>query len=440
MSRGSSVSSARLHIKNARLVDPDNRLDRTTDLWVASGRIAGIGAAPEGFKAQQTMDLSGLCVMPGLVDLAARLREPGQEYRATLESELKAALAGGITSLVLPPDTDPPLDEPGLVEMLKHRARQLDQVNLYPLGAMTVGLKGEKITEMAELTEAGCIGFSQADQPVLDTSVLLRAMQYARSFGYTLWLRAQDPWLSRGVAASGPYASRLGLSGVPVQAETIALHTIFELQRSVGVRLHLCRISSAAGVELVRRAKAEGLPVTCDTSINHAHLTDVDIGYYDTSFRLDPPLRSQRDREALRQGLVDGTVDALCSDHTPVDDDGKQMPFAEAEAGATGLELLLSLTLKWAQEEKLPLSDALARVTSGPAAVLRAGAPAMPPIGSLSVGAPADLCVVDLDDHWQVRRDALLSQSRHTPFLGTELPGRVKATMMRGRVVWGQVG
>jgi dihydroorotase len=430
----------RLHIKNARLIDPANGLDQNADLWVAGGRIASIGEPPQGFKAQQTLDYSGLCLIPGLIDLAARLREPGQEYRATLESELKAALAGGITSLVLPPDTDPPLDEPGLVEMLKHRARQLDQVNLYPLGAMTVGLKGETLTEMAELTEAGCIGFSQADEPVFDTAVLLRAMQYAHSFGYTLWLRAQDPWLSRGVAASGAYASRLGLSGVPVQSETIALHTIFELQRSVGARLHLCRISSAAGVELVRQAKAEGLALTCDTSINHAHLTDVDIGYYDTSYRLDPPLRSQRDREALRQGLADGTIDALCSDHTPVDDDGKQMPFAEAQVGATGLELLLSLALKWAREDKLPLAHALARVTSGPAAVLRAVSPAMPPIGSLSVGAPADFCVLDLDDYWQVGRDTLMSQSRHTPFLGMELPGRVKATLMRGRVVWGLAG
>jgi dihydroorotase len=375
-----------LHIKGARLIDPGTGFDEVADLWVASGRITAIGLAPDGFEAQQTLDYSGLCLMPGVIDLAARLREPGQEHRATLDSELKAALAGGITSLVLPPDTDPPLDEPGLVEMLKHRARQIDRVHLFALGAMTVGLNGEIITEMGELSQAGCVGFAQADRPVLDTSVLLRAMQYARSFGFALWLRPIDPWLSKGVAASGAYAARLGLAGVPVQAETIALHTLFELQRATGVRLHLCRISSAAGVALVRQAKAEGLPVTCDTTINHAHLTDVDIGYYDTHYRLDPPLRGQRDRDALRAGLADGTIDALCSDHTPVDDDGKQMPFAEAEAGATGLELLLSLAIKWAQDDQVPLSTALARVTSGPSAVLRAGSPAMPPIGSLAVG------------------------------------------------------
>src|SRR5690606_12807283 len=345
------------------------------DLFVAAGRIVGVGQAPAGFEPNRTIDASGLAVLPGLVDLAARLREPGFEYRATLETEMRAALAGGVTSLVLPPDTDPPLDEPGLVEMLKHRAPQLNHAHLYPLGAMTIGLKGEVITEMAELPEAGCVAFSQADPPVTDTTVLLRAMQYAHTFGYALWLRPQDPWRSRGgVAASGASASRLGLPGVPVQAETIALHTLLELQRSVGVRLHLCRISSAPALEMVRAAKREGLPVTCDVSANHVHLTDVDIGFYDSNFRLEPPLRGQRDRDAIRAALVDGTIDAICSDHTPVDDDGKMLPFGDAEPGATGLELLLSLTLKWADEAGVPLVQALHRVTAGPAGVLAASA------------------------------------------------------------------
>jgi dihydroorotase len=338
---------------------------------------------------------------------------------------------------VLPPDTDPTLDEPGLVEMLKHRARQIDQVNLYPLGAMTVGLKGEVITEMAELTEAGCIAFSQADTPVVDTNTVLRAMQYARTFNYALWLRAQDPWMSRGgVAASGAYASRLGLSGVPVQAETIALYTLLELQRTSGVRLHLCRLSSAAGIDLVRAAKREGLPVTCDVSANHVHLTDVDIGYYDSNFRLDPPLRGQRDRDAIRAGLADGTIDALCSDHTPVDDDDKMMPFAEAQPGATGLELLLSLTLKWAQDAGVPLLDAIARVTRDPARIICASSAALAPCGQLGIGVAADICIVDPQACWQVTRQSLLSQSQHTPFLNMELPGRVVTTIVRGHVAW----
>jgi dihydroorotase len=306
---------------------------------------------------------------------------------------------------------------------------------------MTVGLKGETLTEMAELTDAGCIAFSQADAPVLDTTVLLRAMQYARTFDFMLWLRAQDPWLSKGgVAASGAYASRLGLSGIPQQAETIALNTLFDLQRTTGVRLHLCRLSSAAGIDLVRAAKREGLAVTCDVSANHVHLTDVDIGYYDSNFRLDPPLRGQRDRDAIRVGLADGTIDVVCSDHTPVDDEGKMLPFAEAEPGSTGLELLLSLTLKWAQEAKVPLVDALARVTSGPGRVLGACSPAVVSAGQLGVGAPADLCIVDPNAYWKVSRQSLLSQSKHTPFLDMDLPGRVQATIVRGQVAWELAG
>ena len=426
-----------LEIKHGRLIDPANGVDRIATLYIADGKVAGIDQAPAGFTSERTIDATGKLVIPGLVDLAARLREPGFEHRGTLESELRAALAGGITSLVLPPDTDPTLDEPGLVEMLKHRARQIDQVNLYPLGAMTVGLKGEVITEMAELTEAGCIAFSQADTPVLDTNVVLRAMQYARTFNYALWLRAQDPWMSRGgVAASGAYASRLGLSGVPVQAETIAIHTLFELQRASGARLHLCRLSSAAGIELVRAAKREGLPVTCDVSANHVHLTDVDIGYYDSNFRLDPPLRGQRDRDAIRAGLADGTIDALCSDHTPVDDDDKMMPFAEAQPGATGLELLLSLTLKWAQDAGVPMLDAVARVTRDPARIVCTSAAAVPACGQLGPGVAADICIVDPQASWIVTRESLRSQSQHTPFLNMELPGRVVATIVRGHVAW----
>ncbi|HWJ95915.1 MAG TPA: dihydroorotase, partial [Telluria sp.] len=254
----------KLHIKNGRVVDPANGIDELRDVFIADGKIAAVGTAPAGFAADREIDASGLVVAPGLVDLSARLREPGYEYKATLESEMQAAMQGGVTTLVCPPDTDPVLDEPGLVEMLKHRARNLNQANVHPLGALTMGLKGQALTEMAELTEAGCIGFAQAEVPVTDTNVLLRALQYAKTFGYSVWLRPQDPHIGRGgVAHAGPLASRMGLSGVPVMAETIALHTIFELVRSTGARVHLCRMSSAAGIELVRAAKKEGMPVTC---------------------------------------------------------------------------------------------------------------------------------------------------------------------------------
>jgi dihydroorotase len=320
----------RLSICNARVIDPEAGTEQHTDLHIAEGRIAAMGRL-DGFQADRRIDATGLAVMPGLVDLAARLREPGFEYKATLESEMDAALCAGVTSLCCPPDTDPPLDEPGLVEMLKYRAGSLKGARLFPLGALTVALKGETITEMAELSESGCVGFSQAWAPIHDTQTLVRAMQYARTFGYTVWLQPQDPHLSRGgVAHGGPIASRLGLSGVPVIAETVALHTIFELVRATGCRVHLCRLSSGKGVELVRRAKREGLAVTADVSAHHVHLTDADIGWFDPNMRVDPPFRSEQDREAIRQGLADGTIDAICSDHAPVDDDAKAQPFAEA--------------------------------------------------------------------------------------------------------------
>src|SRR6478672_5497234 len=243
----------KIQLKNGRLIDPAAGIDAQQDVYIADGRIVALGQAPADFAAERVVDATGLIVIPGLVDASARLREPGYEYKATLESEMQAAIQGGVTSLVCPPDTDPVLDEPGLVEMLKHRARSLNQANVHPLGALTVGLKGKALTEMAELTEAGCIGFAQAEEPIEDTTVLLRALQYAKTFGYTVWLRPQDAHIGRGgVAHSGPLASRLGLSGVPVMSETIALHTLFELMRATGARVHLCRLSSAAGIELVR--------------------------------------------------------------------------------------------------------------------------------------------------------------------------------------------
>ena len=424
-------------IRNGRLVDPASGRDGLADLAIAAGRIVALGAVPADFQPELTIDAAGLVVAPGLVDLAARLRVPGHEHEGMLESELAAAAAGGVTSLVCPPDTDPPLDEPGLVEMLKFRARKLSRCRLFPLGALTRGLAGEALTEMAELTEAGCVGFSQADAPLRDTRVLLRSMQYAATFGYAVWLRPQDAWLGGGVAASGAVATRLGLTGVPVAAETIALHTIFELVRATGCRVHLCRLSSAAGVALLRAAKAEALPVTADVSINSLHLTDVDIGYFDPAMRLQPPLRQQADRAALRRALADGTIDALVSDHSPVEGDRKAVPFAEAEPGASGLELLLGLALKWGADAGLPLPAALARVSSGPVRVLGDALGSLASsAGRLVEGGVADVCLFDAGATWAVTPQALRSQGKHTPFAyastGMALPGRVVATLVAG--------
>jgi dihydroorotase len=426
-------------ITHGRVIDPAGGRDEQADLAVAGGRIVAIGPRAADFTPERVIDAQGLVVAPGLVDLAARLREPGHEHEGMLESELAAAAAGGVTSLVCPPDTDPPLDEPGLVEMLKFRARKLSRCRLFPLGALTRRLEGTTLTEMAELTEAGCVGFSQADVPVRDTMVLHRALQYAATFGYTVWLRPNDAWLGNGVAAKGPLATRLGLSGVPVLAETIALHTILELVRDTGARVHLCRLSSAAAVRLLRQAKADGLPVTADVSINHLHLTDVDIGYFNADMRLNPPLRQQADRAALRAALADGTIDALVSDHSPVGEDAKHLPFAEAEPGASGLELLLSAGLKWGQDEGLDLAAALSRMTQHPARVL---GPAIGTLaesaGRLVEGGVADVCVFDPAVTWQVEAGALVSQGRHTPFdfatTGVALPGRVCYTLVAGHV------
>ncbi len=427
-------------IKNGRVMDPASGLDAVCDVAIAGGRIVSLGSSPADFSPNKVIDAAGCLVLPGLIDLSARLREPGHEHEGMLESELAAAVAGGVTSLVCPPDTDPVLDEPGLVEMLKFRAEKLHQTRVFPLGALTRALKGEALTEMVELTEAGCVGFSQAEVPLANTLVLMRAMQYAASFGYSVWLRPQEIHLGKGVAASGALATRLGLSGVPVAAETIALHVIFELVRSTGARVHLCRISSAAGVALVAQAKAEGLNVTCDVSINSLHLTDTDIGYFDSRMRLQPPLRQQRDRDAIRLGLANGTIDALVSDHTPVDEDAKTLPFAEAEPGATGLELLLSLAYKWSLdggEGGADLMRALAVLTSAPARVLGASLGTLEAsVGRLVAGGVADICVFDPAAEWTVQADALRSQGKHTPFSGYQLPGRVRCTLVGGQLAY----
>jgi dihydroorotase len=424
-------------IRGGRVIDPVSGLDDIADLALANGHVIGIKNIAADFQPDQIIDANGCIVAPGLIDLAVRLREPGHEHERMLESEMAAAAAGGITSLVCSPDTEPVLDEPGLVEMLRYRAEKLHLSRVYPLGALTRNLAGETLTEMLQLSEAGCVAFSQAQMALANTQVMQRAFQYASTFGYAIWLQPQDYFLGQGVAASGALATRMGLSGVPVAAETIALHTIFELMKATAARVHLCRLSSAAGVELVRHAKAEGLPVSCDVSINSLHLTDADMGYFDSRARLNPPLRQQRDRDALRAALADGTIDILVSDHTPVKEDTKTLPFAESEPGATGLELLLSLALKWSADSGTPLRRALAVISSAPAGVL---GPALGKrhdrVGRLQVGGVADVCIFDPTASWTVRADALRSQSKHTPFSGYELPGRVRYTIVDGRVAF----
>lgn len=416
-------------IANGRVIDPANQVDQIQDLFISGGKIVSHGRGPDGFDADETIDATGLVVSPGFIDLAARLREPGFEYKATLESEMEAAMAGGVTSLAIPPDTDPALDEPGLVEMLCYRAKKLNRAHVYPVGALTLGLKGERLSEMAELVESGCVAFSQANLPIVNNNVLLRAMQYAATFDFRVWLQPIAPFLSRGgYAHDGEVATRLGLPGIPTAAETVALFTYLQLAKITGARLHITRLSSAEGLALLDNARHDGMDITCDVSINHLHLSDRSIGYFDRNCHLIPPLRSMQDRDALSQGLVDGRINALCSDHTPVDDDGKFAPFSESEPGATGLELLLPLTLKWAQDTNLPLVKALARITADAARIV-----GITKAGHLKPGARADICIFDPARTAQITRGRLKSQGKNTPFMGMELPGVVRYTFVEGQ-------
>ena len=411
-----------IHIKGGRLIDPKNDVDQQADVFVSGGLIRAVGEAPAGFVTDRMIEARGRVVCPGLVDLSARL--------PNLDSELVAAVAGGITAVACPPDTSPPLDEPGLVERLVRRSESIGLARVFPVGALTQQLAGEKLSEMGGLSRAGCFAFSQATRPIFDTQVLLRAMQYAATFGYAIRLQPQDHYLAHdGVAHDGEVASRLGLACIPVCAETLAISTALHLARETGVRLHLSKISSAAGISLIREARRNGVKVSCDVAIHHLHLSETDIGYFDSHARFDPPLRASSDRDALRAAVAEG-VAVVCSDHTPVDEDGKQLPFAESLPGAIGLELLLPLILKWAVESGVSLSSALARVTSDPAAILGIDT------GSLEVGRRADICVFDPDEPWCVRPETLHSQGKNTPFIGWEMSGRVCSTLVGGRVVF----
>ncbi len=417
----------KIAIRHGRVVDPASNHDSVADLYVADGRVAAVGGAPAGFVADREIDARGLVVAPGLIDLCARMREPGAE--GALKREMRAALAGGVTGVVCPPDTDPPLDEPGLVRMLRQRSREAAGARLYPLGALTAGLRGEVLAEIETLAEVGCVAFMQTRSLLHDNGVLLQIMRYAKTFDLPIWLRPVEVTLAGdGAAAAGAVAGRLGLPTVPAVAETVALHTIFELQRETGARVHLCRLSSAAGVELLRQAKRQGLPVTADVGVHHLHLTDLDIGYFDPNLRLDPPLRTQRDRDAIVAGLADGTLDAICSDHTPMAEEDKLLPFGEAVPGATALETFLPLVLKWGERAGLPLRQALAKVTEDAARILDE------PTGRLAVGAKADVVLFDPQAHWTVERTEIISRGVNTPFAGYELVGRAMLTLVGGDV------
>lgn len=420
----------RIRIRNGRLLDPGRGLDRKGDLFIADGRIAGVGKL-EGFTADREIDAAGCIVAPGLVDLSARFREPGFEQKGTIASESAAAVAGGVTTVCTPPDTSPIIDTPAVVELIHRRTAATGRARILPLGALTRGLGGETLAEMRALRDAGCVGVSNGLRPVPNSEVLRRAMEYAASFGLTVHLYAEDHQLrNAGVAHEGRVSTRLGLRPSPAVAETIGVSRALLLAEYTGARLHLCRISSARSVELIAEAKARGLPVTADVAICNLVLTEDDVDGFRASCHLLPPLRSAADRDALLRGVREGVIDAVCSDHQPHDDDAKAAPFSLTEPGASTIETLLPLLLQLVESKAIDLSTAVAAVTAKPAAVLGSEA------GTLAAGAPADVTIVDPAGRVRVEASALRSAGRNSPFLGRELPGRVNCTLLGGDMVF----
>jgi dihydroorotase len=419
-----------LSIINGRLIDPHNDVDEITDIEISNGRISAIGKAAAS-DTDIVIDASNKIVCPGLVDLCARLREPGSENKASIHSETIAASAAGITTVCCPPDTDPVIDEPAVIDLINHKATNSAHSNVVTLGALTVGLQGERLAEMQSLHNAGCVGVSNAHHPVDNTMVLRRAYAYAANCGFTVHITPTDHWLSKGGCAhEGSIATRLGLKGIPVSAETTALARVLELVAETGVHAHIGRLSSAQGIELIRHAKARGLAVTADVSAHQLHLTELDISNFNADCHVLPPLRTQRDMEALRQAVADGTIDAICSDHQPHNPDAKQAPFASTEPGISSLETLLSLTLKLVHENLFDYNTAIKTLTSAPANILGINK------GKLAVDDIADICIFNPDAEWQVDTSEMLSRGKNTPFEGWMLQGKATHTIINGRQIY----
>ena len=417
-----------LLIRGGRLLDPASGIDARLDLAIADGRVAAVGTGLD-FGADRILDATGLVVCPGLIDLRARLREPGAEHKADIASETRAAARAGITTLVCPPDTDPVIDEPAVVELIRHRAESAGQARVLALGALTRGLDGERLAEMAALGEAGCVGVSNAGRPLVDARVLYRALAYAATFGLTVHVDPAEPALAAGCAHAGALAARLGLDGVPVTAETGAMALLLELVHELGVRIHFTVLSSARAVTLLRRARDEDLPVTAAVAAHQLVFCADDIDRFDSRLHVQPPLRAASDREALRLALAEGVIDALCSDHQPHEADAKADPFAETEPGISALDTLPGLGLNLVEDGTLPLPALIERLTVGPARVLGLES------GRLGVGDPADVCVFDPEARWTVGTETLVSRGHNTPLTGRELPGGIRYTLRVGRII-----
>jgi len=417
---------------NARLLDPVSDYDGPGAVLVEDGRIVDVARggsnAPDGIEV---IDASGLCLSPGLIDIRVRTGEPGAEPKETLKSAALAAAAGGVTTFVVQPDTDPAVDDPAMVDFIQRRGAALNLVNIRAAGAATKGLGGERMAEIGLMAEAGALYFTDGDRVIANSRTLMRVMSYATAFNALIACRPADPWLAEGaVAASGELATRLGLSGAPAVAERIGLERDLALVEQTGVRFLVDQISTEGALETLARARARGLEVAASVSINLLCFNELDIGHYRTFFRLDPPLRAESDRQALVEAVRDGLIDVITSAHTPAPAEDKRRPFAEAAPGAVGLETLLPAALTLHHEHGLDLLDVLRPLTSGPAALLGLDA------GSLTPGAPADLMLFDPAAPVVIDADALRSKSKNTPFDGRRLQGRVQASYVGGRRVF----
>lgn len=421
----------KIRIKNGRVIDPASQLDVRHDVFISDGKIIAIAEQLDDFSADRVIDATGLIVAPGLVDLSVRLREPGQEHTATILSETMAAAAAGVTTLCVPPDTDPVIDNPAVVEFIEDRAKKSARAMVLTAGAMTQNLESELLAEMARLKDAGCVAISNGLSAVKNSVVLQRAMAYTATLDMTLFINAADPWLqSQGCVHEGAVSSRLGLGGIPESTETIAVSRYLILVEQTGVRAHFHNLSSGKAVKLIRDAQTRGLPVTADVSAHHLHLSEHDLGNYDSQSHVLPPLRSIRDREQLQQGVRDGIIAAISSHHQPLDKDDKLGPFAETQPGISGLETLLPLTMKLVEDDEIDLHRALATLTCNPADILGIDS------GQLKVGAVADICLIDPDSEYECHPLNFVSAGKNSPFEGWLFNHQVSHTIFHGRLVF----
>lgn len=420
-----------ISILGGRVIDPANNIDRVTDLHISGGTFLAVGEAPAGFEPSLTIDASGKVVCPGLIDLSTHLREPGAEHKATIASETAAAVSGGITTLCCTPDTNPVIDTQAVTGQIRHKARKAGFCRLLPQGALTHSLDGEHLSEMAALKAAGCIAVSNAYVPLISTQVQRRAMEYAATFGLLTIIRPEDSSLSNlGCAHEGKVADRMGLPGIPEAAETVAVARDLALADTTGAVIHFHALSSASAARTIAWAKREGRHVSADVAIHQLHLTELDLEGFDSHYHVRPPLRTDTDRDGLREAVAQNVIEAITSDHQPHEADAKAAPFPDTEPGISGLETLLPLTLKLVEQGVMDLSSAIARLTCGPARILNL------PLGTLTPGMAADVCIYDPDERWFVEPEKLLSSGKNTPFRSWEMPVRVTHTLLKGRVVY----